>query len=331
VLGGLLACQQDYYPNARKSELTIHLGEVSGAYYGFKDTRFWRVSLDGEVRDPSKLLQNVFYMNEIDFFKAYNKKRTSLKPTLYYEEWCNEEIRLKEMLPELPLSNVWLCQQTASRLPEGSVLHLGILNSLRSWNIYDTPKSVYTYSNVGGFGIDGGLSSLIGASLVNPDKIYFGVIGDLATFYDVNVLGNRHVGSNVRILVSNNGTGYEMHCTGSIGSVFGDDVDRYMAAGGHFGRKSREVLKHFASDLGFEYISAETKEEYLSKLEYFISTNHYDRPILFEIFVNVEDDDIAYATTKCLLGSASGTAKQIAKSVLGERGYTNLKKILGKQ
>ena len=330
-LGGLLACQQDYYPNTRKSDLTIHLGEISGSYYSFRNTEFWRVSSDGEVRDPFKLLTNVFYMDEIDFFTAYNLKRKDRILTSYYNGWCAEEEKMKDMLPELPLSNVWLCQQTAHKLPENSVLHLGILNSLRSWNLFDTNKTVYSYSNVGGFGIDGGLSSLIGASLSNPQKIFFGVFGDLATFYDVNALGNRHVGSNVRILVSNNGTGYEMHCSGSIGKVFGDDADRYMAAGGHFGNKSKEVLKHFATDLGFEYISASTKQEYLSLVDYFVSPKMYDKPLLFEVFVDVQDDDKAYNVTRGLVGSATGTAKQFAKNVLGEKGYSGLKKILGKQ
>ena len=330
VLGGLLATQLNYYPDLRKRELTIHLGEVSGAYYGFRDTMAWRVSPDGCVRDPLKCLRNVFYMQELAFFEAYNAKKQGKVQTTYFQEWLNEEGRLKSMLPTLPLSNVWLNQQTASKLPENSVLHLGILNSLRSWNLYDTPKTVYTYSNVGGFGIDGGLSSMIGASLVNKDKLYFCMIGDLATFYDLNVLGNRHVGSNVRIIVSNNGTGYEMHCSGSIGKVFGADADKFMAAGGHFGKQSRELLKHFATDLGFEYLKAESKEEYLSQIDYFVSAKQYDKPILFEVFVNPDDDDVAYNATRNLVVSATGSAKQLARNVLGEKGYAGLKKILGK-
>ena len=330
ILGGLVACQTGVYPSARKSDLTIHIGEISGSYYGFRGTDFWRVSPDGAVRDPFKLLQNVFYMNEVDFFSAYNALKKTRSDISFYKGWIEEEKRLKAMLPDLPLSNAWLCQQTASKLPENSVLHMGILNSLRSWNLYDTPKSVYTYSNVGGFGIDGGLSSLIGASLADPSKLYFGIIGDLATFYDVNVLGNRHIGSNVRILVSNNGTGYEMHCSGSIGKIFGDEADKYMAAGGHFGNKSKELLKHFATDLGFEYLSATTKQEYIAKLEYFLSPKQYRKPILFEVFVDVNDDDVAYMTSRELLGNATGAAKQLAKSVLGEKGYSGLKKILGK-
>ena len=330
ALGGLLACQRDYYPAARKSPLTIHLGEVSGSYYNLKATEVWRVSPDGEVRDPFKQLRHVFQMGEIDFFNAYNAARNEKQTTSYFDGWREEEARLKGMLPELPLSNAWLCQQTAHRLPENAVLHLGILNSLRSWNLYDTPRSVYTYSNVGGFGIDGVMSALVGASLADRDRLCFCVIGDLATFYDLNVLGNRHIGSNVRILVANNGTGFEMHCAGSIGKIFGEDADRYMAAGGHFGRQSRAVLRHFAEDLGFEYLKAESKEEYLEQLERFISPDPLPRPLLFEVFIDPADDDTAYNATRTLMGSAGGTARQLAKSVLGEKGYSGLKRFLGK-
>lgn len=59
---------------------------------------------------------------------------------------------------------------------------MGIYNSLRSWNFFELPKGVLGKCNVGGFGIDGGISSLVGASLVNPDKLFFGVFGDLAFF-----------------------------------------------------------------------------------------------------------------------------------------------------
>lgn len=329
VLGGLLAGQKDYYPSCRRAELTIHLGEISGSYYYFKQTRFWRVSRDGEVRDPYRCLENVFEMEERDFFLHYNKNGKEKKNT-FFMEWINEEKKLQASLQELPLSNCWMCQQTASLLPEGSVLHLAILNSLRSWNLFDTKKSVYSYSNVGGFGIDGCLSSCIGASLTNPDKLFFCVIGDLATFYDLNVLGNRHVGSNVRILVSNNGTGYEMHCAGSIGQEFGDDADRYFAAGGHFGKQSRKLLKHFAENLGFEYFKAESKKEYLDHLDYFTTAKKLNKPILFEVFINEKDDDEAYNSTRYLAGTTTSSMKSFAKNVLGEKGYSSLKKVLGR-
>lgn len=331
VLGALVAGQREYFADCRNCDTVIHIGEVSGAYFSFKNTEIWRVSSDGEVRDPFELLTNVFEMNEIDFFKHYNAQKATKVNATYFKEWEKEIKKVDAAIPELPLSNVWLCKNTAHKLPNNSVLYLGILNSLRSWSLYDTPKSVYTYSTVGGFGIDGGLSSCIGASLANKDKLYFCVLGDLALFYDLNILGNRHVGSNIRILLSNNGTGYEMHCANSNGKLFEPvERDKYFSAGGHFGNKSRVLIKHFAEDLGFEYMKAESKEEYLAQVEHFVSEKKYDRPILFEVFINMDDDDFAYDATKITFTSSTESVKKIAKSILGQKGVSSIKRLVGR-
>ena len=328
ILGGLVAAQSDYDAACKYADLYIHIGEISGSYYLFKKGIFWRVNEDGEIRDPFRLLESVFEMNELDFFNYYNSL-VSKKKNTYFDEWKMENKKIESMIEELPLSNAWMCQQTAHRLPQNSVLHLAILNSLRSWNLFDTPNSVYSYSNVGGFGIDGCISSCVGASLVNKQKLYFCVSGDLATFYDLNVLGNRHIGNNFRLLVSNNGTGFEMHCKGSIGSEFDyAEADRFFCAGGHFGSQSRLLLRHFAEDLGFDYIKAETKEEYLNNIEYFVDPNLHEKPLIFEVFVNPKDDEFAYNATKRTITSNKAVAKKVAKKVLGNKGYNSIKKMI---
>lgn len=81
------------------------------------------------------------------------------------------------------------------------------------------------------------------------------------------------------------------------------------------------MLKHYAEDLGFEYLKAETKEEFLSHLDYFVSSEPHEKPILLEVFVNVDDDDKAYMATRFIEQDATSAAKSLAKSVLGEKGY----------
>ena len=120
------------------------------------------------------------------------------------------------------------------------------MNSLRSWNFFETPKSVMCYSNTGGFGIDGGISSLIGASLVNKEKVYFGCFGDLAFFYDMNSIGNRHVGNNIRIMLINNGRGTEFRNYNHNGAIFGsEETDQFIAAAHTLGRS----VKRFSETL----------------------------------------------------------------------------------
>lgn len=147
ILGGLVAAQSDYDAACKYADLYIHIGEISGSYYLFKKGIFWRVNEDGEIRDPFRLLESVFEMNELDFFNYYNSL-VSKKKNTYFDEWKMENKKIESMIEELPLSNAWMCQQTAHRLPQNSVLHLAILNSLRSWNLFDTPNSVYSYSNL---------------------------------------------------------------------------------------------------------------------------------------------------------------------------------------
>jgi hypothetical protein len=73
----------------------------------------------------------------------------------------------------------------------------------------DFRNDVRVFCPVGGFGIDGATSMMLGAALVNPEHLSYCITGDLAFFYDLNALGNRHVHKNIRILLINNGCGFE--------------------------------------------------------------------------------------------------------------------------
>lgn len=66
--------------------------------------------------------------------------------------------------------------------------------------------SHYVFCNRGINGIEGSLSTAVGASLVSASNVYC-IIGDLSFFYDQNALWNQHLGNNLRILLLNNGGG----------------------------------------------------------------------------------------------------------------------------
>lgn len=306
----------------------IHLGEISGDYYTPVSTKcVWRVCPDGEIKDTYRKLRYVFEMNELEFFSAYSKSQTALtKISRSYLEECDKEYSLNySSIPDLPFGNIWIAKETVEMFPAGSVVHLGILNSLRSWNFFKFPKSVETYCNVGGFGIDGPLSTLLGASLANPNKLYFGIVGDLAFFYDLNVLGNRHKGANIRILLINNGRGTEFTNFNHPCHAFGEAAVPFMAAAGHFGNKSKYLVKHLAEDLGFEYMTASCKEDYLSNLNKFVSPEITIRPIIFEVFTDSLDESSAL---ECLIKSMPKEEPTISSKV-SDRLKHHLNTIIG--
>ncbi len=312
-----------------KPDLLIHIGEVSGDYCNscLAGKVVWRVNPDGEIRDTFKKVQSVFEMPIEKFFCHYstNKLKGDAFLTL-----CKAELsKIRKKIPELPFSNVWLAKESAHLIPENSTIHFGILNTLRAWNFFDLPKTVISMSNVGGFGIDGCMSSLIGASLYDLNRLYFLITGDLAFFYDMNVTGNRHVGKNVRIMLINNGRGTEFRNYSHPAAAFGDAADLYMAAAHHYGDQSQTLIKHYAEDLGYEYLSASTKDEFLATYERFVTSENIDKPIIFEIFTDSMDESDAVKMIKNIEGSASVSvgnfAKSIVKSVLSKDKIDKLK------
>lgn len=328
-----IICDQEYYKSPLNDiDILLHIGDISGAYINLNVKEVWRINPDGEIRDTFKKLKYVFEMSEETFFKKYNDLSTSINSNNYYLEWKSEFDLLEEKANNinLPFSNLYVAQKTINYLPNNSILHLAILNSLRSWNYFDRDSMIYGYTNTGGFGIDGVMSTLIGASLNNKNSNYYGIIGDLAFFYDMNSLGNRNIGNNLRIILINNGCGTEFHNYSHPASSLGQVTNNFIAADGHFGNKSNELVKNYVENLGFEYISAKNKTEFLSNIEYFTSEKLYNKSIIFEIFTDANNESDALKSIRTLKSSFKNSVKNKLKNSLSPQTKAKIKQIIGK-
>lgn len=325
----LICGQKGYTASCRNVDLMIHIGEISGAAMDLQTKQTWRVNEDGVLRDTFKSLTAVFEMDEMTFFGKYIEEYSGKECNdSYLSLWNNEYKKLVNLLPDLPFSNPWIAKQISINLPKNSEIHFGILNSLRSWDYFEIPNNIDAYSNTGGFGIDGCVSSLIGASLCNENKLYFGVVGDLAFFYDMNSLGNRHIGHNIRLLIINNGKGTEFRNYNHPAARFGEDADWFMAAAGHYGSQSKELVKHYAQDLGFKYLSASNKDEFIMNIDEFISPEIKNQSIIFEVFTNSQDESDAIEKLQHIVTTTGNSVKQMAKGIIGENNFLKLKKVI---
>lgn len=325
-----LSSWKQWSGNNQDFDLVIHIGEISGFIWTCSSAKeIWRVSEDGELRDLLRKLTCVFEMREIDFFTHYAQCEKCGDDS--YLHSCIESMQQTESnIPELPFSNLWIASKLHNIMPKNSVVHLGILAPLRSWNYMGINHSYESDCNQGGFGIDGNISTLIGASFVHPDKLYFGIIGDLSFFYDMNSLGNRHIKNNVRILVVNNGMGCEFRLFNQVGDILGTETDEYISAARHFGNKSPKVIKDFATNWGYEYLTASSKDEFDKVYKRFISPQLTERPMLFEIFTNVEDENKALLLVESFGRENSKGIKGVVKKVVGEKGTNLIKRIMRK-
>ena len=304
-----LVNSQELDCGTKNFDLIIYIGSVHGAYINYSGKESWRVDPDGIIRDPNRNLTYVFEMEEIDFFRHY-MNGTAGNIIL---DICKKTTQsVLEAIPELPFSNMWIAKETAYLIPANSVLHLAILNTLRVWNYFDTQESVSCYSNPGGYGIDGCLSSFIGSALANTEIQHFIIIGDLSFFYDLNAIFGT-MPNNIHIMLINNGVGTEFKNYNHRAAQFGNEADAFIAAKGHNGFRNNELIKNICKNLDITYLSSASKEEYLKQRDNWLNCSE---PVLIEVFVNDTDESNALKQMNSILIDTS-LKKKMKKSVVG--------------
>jgi 2-succinyl-5-enolpyruvyl-6-hydroxy-3-cyclohexene-1-carboxylate synthase len=284
-----------------------------------KKFKHWLIDENGDIIDTFKNLHTIFECKPIRFFDYFIKAASKNKNTLdYYNSWMKLHDNIN--IPVLPFSNVTVIKQFLKRIPENSLLHLSILNSIRISNFFDLPSSVKVYANIGCLGIDGSMSTFLGQAYVNQ-SLCFLIIGDLSFIYNMNALGICHIKNNVRVLLINNKAGGQFY-TGTLP----ESIDL------HIGAKHNINSRGWVESLGFIYLSADTEDEFLSKLEKFIGSGS-DVPMVFEVFTDVRKDAAAITTVIDENGNNINKnifddTKKIVKTLIPKEAYNTLKTVI---
>lgn len=236
----------------------------------------WSITEDGKVKDCFRSQTKLFECTLNYFIQQLSDKVISSDDE-YLKSWKKLDEHLT--IRNLPFSNFSVVRDFSHVIPQGSILHLSILNATRLMQFYDLDKSIRVYSNANSFGIDGCLPTFLGQAYAS-DNLAFIIIGDLSFFYAMNAMGIKHIKSNVRVLLINNGGGAEFHIVPSHNELKTIDL--------HIGAAHNQTAKGWVESLGFEYISAQDEQVFKEKLEYFVSDNQ--KNIVFEVFTDMEKD-----------------------------------------
>lgn len=290
-----------------RHDVIIDIGCVSGEYSSsklFSKAAFWRVAQDGNFRTRyGKELKKLFLCSELEFF-------TKMKSDSPQESGCYAQIKAQTdalTVPELPLCNALVCRYLAQYMPAQASLHIGILNSLRNMNYFNLPESVDVVCNVGGFGIDGPVSSAIGQSLATQKPV-FALIGDLAFFYDMNSLGIREIRKNLRLIIVNNNHGQEFHINPLLEDVHAEKTDHLVAAAGHY----KAGAKSWAEACGFRYSEVRSRADLEEKIRD-ICSETVEGPALLEVFTGNEDEQTGLELMRSCDKQSTGLLKKIFK------------------
>lgn len=309
VYGNLLLtciCQEEF-DKQYCPDILITIGGQTGDYPLYhklaeSSVRYehWRISENGNVVDTYDHLTRVYECSINEFFSVYHGSDSNCN----YRDYWKQSVKYYHTNVELPLSAAFVAQQMSKVIPEGSYVNFSILNSLRTWNLFEFKNKVKCFCNVGAFGIDGCMSTFLGQSIM-VDDLCFMFVGDLSFFYDMNSLGIRHIGNNVRIVLINNNGGVEFKL-GKSNPDINIRIDKYIAAANHF-----KNAEGWAITNGFEYHSITDKESFVQQKDIMLTAS--DKPMLFEIFTTDINDSEAYSMLKKCNDGRTFTQKAIGR------------------
>lgn len=237
---------------------------------GAPSFRHWDVEPHGELKDLYFKLTSVLHVDKDWFFEKFAELGKGHKnDEQYLNAWKAAEDKGKPYT-RTEYGNDFVVQQLMEKMPEKSLFHIGVGSAFMLTHAVNTVpnKEFEVFLNMGTNGIDGSASSFMGQVAVdNSDRLKFLLIGDVSFFYDMNSIWNKTLTGNTRILLVNNG---------------GSSLLKHYGSKGSYAPHSA-VAEGWVKTIGFKYMSASKKEEFVSNLQRFVSKE--DAPLFFEVFL----------------------------------------------
>ncbi|TRO65151.1 2-succinyl-5-enolpyruvyl-6-hydroxy-3-cyclohexene-1-carboxylic-acid synthase [Christiangramia sabulilitoris] len=231
--------------------------------------------------DPKKAYNTFFCLNkhfetDVNSFFSGFLPLTGHAESDYGSFW--KEIRKKRQLrhekymSEIPYSDLKAMQKIVPEVPENMIVHFGNSSTIRYAQLFEWHPSLKTYCNRGTSGIDGSISTAVGAAVSSTDPVLM-ITGDLSFFYDSNALWNNYLPSNFRIIILNNqGGGIFRILPGNKNS---ENFETF------FETTHALNAKPICDLYGLEYSYADTEEAISENLTHFFEAS--ERPKLLEI------------------------------------------------
>lgn len=243
----------------------------------------WRIDEDFPYMDTYQRLDQSFAMNPKLFLEGLSNKfsapHAQLQSIHFGDRW-RQNFQNTQKAHKSYLSNIDFCDLKVMSLifellPNNSVLHLGNSSVIRYAQLFADKKQLHYYCNRGTSGIDGSVSTAVGAALKDSQQMHTLIIGDVSFFYDSNALWSNFLPENLRIVMIHNGGGgiFEI-IPGPNESLFRDDF---------FVAKHTFSAEHLCNAFHVSFAKADNFESLKSALEKFYTPSVNGRPKLLEV------------------------------------------------
>lgn len=185
--------------------LTIFLKENSEATH-------YVIDGGGGWRDPSAITSEMIYCDEALLCKAVLPIVAVRRDSEYLLDWTglNEVTKqhLARVNDETKLSEAKLFYRLAEMLPENATVFVGNSMPIRDLDsfFHNNDKNIRVMANRGANGIDGVVSTALGAALVHQP--FYLILGDLTLFHDLNgLIASKMLKIPFNVIVINNNGG----------------------------------------------------------------------------------------------------------------------------
>lgn len=184
---------------------------------------------------------------------------------------------------QLPYSDFWVYAQVLSALPAHLILQISNSFAVRYAQFFTPKEGWEVYCNRGTSGIDGVVSTAIGAAAVSEKPVLL-LTGDLSFFYDSNAFWNNYLPATFKVILINNGGG------GIFRAIFPHKVHSYFSP--YIETAHSLSAAHLCQMHQVQYFKASCKQSLEEQLPVLLASC---KPALLEIFTSPADNDKAYA------------------------------------
>ena len=169
----------------------------------------WRLASDFPDMNTFGVLSACLPINPILFFKELLSAGLELNSLNFHGKWKAIDHIAKDRQAEFQTNTgqiydygVFAALQEVLSAP--CILHLANSSVVRYAQLFDPIEGVHYYSNRGTSGIDGSVSTAVGAALANPNQQHLLVCGDTSFIYDSNALWTDPFPKNLKIIIIQN-------------------------------------------------------------------------------------------------------------------------------
>jgi 2-succinyl-5-enolpyruvyl-6-hydroxy-3-cyclohexene-1-carboxylate synthase len=232
-------------------------------------------------------------LEDIDFQAFREGDELAEKEADYLATWQQADLKASKVLFQTIgettiFTELSVVQSLFEQLPNNCQLHLANSMSVRYANFVgiNPNKQIEVFANRGTSGIDGCLSTAVGAAL-NTDRPVFLLIGDVAFFYDRNALWHPHLPNNLHIILLNN----------SGGEIFSmiDGPRQQPELQQYFQTQHHTTALRTAQDAGLSYYHCNSLENFQAVLPVFLQEKESN---LLEIQTNITDNQALWELVK---------------------------------